>query len=114
VRRSAHPEEEVVFQQDDDPKHTSKTVINWLQAQRFELMKWPAQSSDLNPIENLWAIVKKRLENYQTAPGNMDELWGRVQAEWRRIPNEILQNLVQSMPKRVESVIKRKGLWTKY
>lgn len=114
VDMSAYPEEEVVFQQDGDPKHTSKIVIKWLSEQKFQLLEWPAQSPDLNPIENLWAVVKRRLGLHQRAPTNINELWTRVQQEWADIPKEIIENLVESMPRRVRSVIKNKGLWSKY
>lgn len=114
VDESAYPEDEVIFQQDGDPKHTAKIVKEWLSNQRFQTMQWPAQSPDLNPIENLWALLKKRLALYDQAPKNLSELWSRVQTEWSNIPNQHIQNLVESMPKRVRSVIKAKGLWTKY
>lgn len=114
VEKCAYPEEEIVFQQDGDPKHTAKIVKEWLGQQNFLTMQWPAQSPDLNPIENLWAIVKRQLLQYEDAPTNLNELWTRVQTEWQKIPDRIIQNLVESMPRRVNSVIKNKGLWTKY
>lgn len=113
VDESAYPEE-VTFQQDGDPKHTAKIVKDWLKNQKFKTMQWPAQSPDLNPIENLWAFLKKRLASYETAPKNVQELWGRVQTEWGNIPRNLINKLVESMPKRISSVLKAKGLWTKY
>lgn len=50
VEMNAYPEEEVMFQQDGVPKHTSKFVKDWQTGQNFELIHGPAQSPDLNPI----------------------------------------------------------------
>ena len=91
-----------------------KIVKEWIGKQKFKLMVWPVQSPDLNPIENLWSIVKRRLEKYEKAPTSMADLWDRINAEWSQIPKEIIENLLESIPKRINEVISNKGLWTKY
>ena len=77
-------------------------------------MKWPAQSPDLNPIENLWAILKRRLNQYEQPPRGMVELWERVQAKWDEIDKEMCMKLIESMPRRIDAVLKSKGMWTNY
>lgn len=107
-------EEDIVFQQDNDPKHASKLVRNWLEKEKFETMVWPSQSPDLNPIENLWSIVKRRLGSFETPPRSTKELWERVQDIWANIPIETCKNLVRSMPKRISAVLRNKGGFTNY
>lgn len=107
-------EEQVIFQHDNDPKHTAKSVKEWLSAQEFATMVWPAQSPDLNPIEHLWSHVKRKLNQFETPPKGINELWERVQRIWNEIDPNICSNLFESMPSRIEAVLKSKGKWTKY
>ena len=106
--------ESVIFEHDNDPKHRARSVQEWLHEQPFAVLEWPAQSPDLNPIEHLWAILKRRLNQYDRPPSGMLELWERIEAEWEKIDKDICQNLVESMPRRIEAVIKAKGMWTDY
>lgn len=102
------------FQQDNDPKHTARKTINFLKTKKLKIMEWPPQSPDLNPIENLWGILKRRLNNYAEPPKTKDELWERAQDIWESIAAEECKKLVRSMPERLSQVISAKGGYTKY
>src|SRR5690349_19838616 len=68
-----------IFQQDNDPKHTSKKAIKCLHNLNMTVLEWPAQSPDLNPIENLWNILKRKLASYSRPPKRIHELWERIE-----------------------------------
>ncbi len=52
-----------IFQQDLAPAHTTKTTKSWFNDHGVGVLDWPANSPDLNPVENLWGIVKKKMRN---------------------------------------------------
>ncbi|KAG1530045.1 hypothetical protein G6F51_013961 [Rhizopus arrhizus] len=100
----------MVFQQDNYPKHTSKVVKEWIDQQPFEALKWPPQSPDLNPIEHMWAHLKRELfHSYETPPSSMHVLWERIGQTWYAISKEECQKYIESMPKRCAAVIRAKG-----
>lgn len=105
---------DVIFQQDNDPKHTSRMARNCLQELGLTVMQWPAQSADLNPMEHLWSHLKRKLAEHTEPPRSIHELWERCSTEWNRIDPLVCQNLIESMPRRVKAVVKAKGGHTKY
>ena len=106
--------EEVIFQQDNDPKHTSKKAKKWMKDNNITLLDWPAQSPDISPIEHQWVHLKRELAKYPIPPKGVWDIWKRVAEVWNNIPPEVCQNLIESMPRRLEAVIKAKRGHTKY
>ena len=103
----------VIFQQDNDPKHTSKKAKECLEELGLNVLEWPAQSLDLNPIEHLWGHLKWCLNAWLTQPTGMLDLWERVEVKWEGIPLDVKQKLIDSMPCHVVAVLKAKGSMTK-
>ena len=91
---------DIIFQQDNDPKHTSKLAKSQFKDHEIQVMEWPAQSPDLNPIEHLQFHLKKQLSDHKTPLSGILELWERVEKEWEEIKPKVCQNLIESMPRR--------------
>jgi hypothetical protein len=106
--------EDIIFQHDNDPKHTAKKTRECLERQELVILDWPSQSPDLNPMEHIWVELKKRIEKRKNQHKNIQELWDMVQEEWENIGMDTCINLIKSMPQRIAQVIKAKGGHTRY
>lgn len=105
---------QIIFMQDNDPKHKARSVMKWLEEQEFSLLTWPAQSPDLNPIENIWSQVNQKLARFDQPPSSLAELWERASRIFYSFTEDDCASLYESMPRRMDAVIKSKGGWTKY
>lgn len=110
-----------IFMHDNAPVHTAYIIRNYLQELGIEVMVWPPYSPDLNPIENLWAILKatiyKKYPDLKTAPDTEETLYRLIDVAkecWHEIDPEILKKLSDSMPRRVIAVLKAEGWYTDY
>ena len=116
---------EFLFQQDNAPPHTARITQEYLANQTpafvrelggswdFQLMEWPAQSPDLNPLENLWNELERQLHR-EVRPRNQDQLFEILQRIWNGLDPQILANLLGSMGRRCQAVIDAGGAYTRY
>ena len=69
----------ILFQQDNDPKHKSKKATSWFKDHNIQVMDWLAQSPDLNLIGHLWVHLKRQLAAYPTPFSEINNLWEHTQ-----------------------------------
>ena len=106
-------EGEVIFQQDNDPKHTSRVAKEALNDLDLNVMEWPSQSPDLNPMEHMWNHLKTELRSSNQAFATADELWDGIQEVMKQEYKDMCRNLISSMSSRIQAVINAKGGHTK-
>jgi hypothetical protein len=112
LQKSLLPSVEVLFaradrawelQQDKASCHTARSTTEWLTANGVAVVDgWPTKGDDINPIENLWAILDERLRKrrYTTLTGMKKVL----RDEWQRVSPELISNLIDSVPERLRRV----------
>ena len=103
-----------VFQDDNAQIHRARSTLRWISENNIDQLHWPAQSPDLNPINNIWDELEHCIRKHIPLPKNEMELFNLLQEEWSNIDESVYKNLVESMERRVQAVVKAKGHPTCY
>lgn len=107
------PDQFFLFQDNNAPIHRARDVERYEATNYINSISWPAQSSDLNIIENMWLKLKKRLqcraENIRTAA----EISQAITQEWQVLAVEYIHSIYRSLPRRIRKVIRVIGEMTK-
>ncbi|GFX89461.1 transposable element Tcb1 transposase [Trichonephila clavipes] len=103
-----------IFQKDNARPHVARIVQRFFVHRQIELLPWPARSPELSPLENMWSMVVQRLTQITPPAATPDQLWQRVEAAWSAVPQEHIQSLFESMPRRVAAVISNNGGYSGY
>lgn len=101
-----------ILQEDNDPKHRSRLCTEWKEQYNINQLDWLSQSPNANPIENVWAYIKNKLRGRQVF--NIKQLSRKIRRIWRSLPHEYAVKLVESMPRRCQSIIDADDDWTHY
>lgn len=102
------------FQDDNAPVHRARSTQDYIAQNGINGMSWPAQSPDLNIIENLWLLIKRKLQSRVAAVKSANDLFSEIQSIWTEITPCYIQSLYNTIPKRILNVIRLKGHLTKY
>lgn len=111
---------DIIFMHDKSPIHTARRTQNWFARHNIDMVyDWPSKAPDMNPIENVWAEMERKLMHRQCR--DRHELWMNVLQVFEDLttdmdnePTDYVKKLIESMPRRMEAVIRRDGGWTKY
>lgn len=114
-----------IFMQDNARVHTAVLVQDWLrdftQENGCEILGWPPYSPDLNPIENVWALLKEKIIQHHPELEDMtinDHLLNCLETAavecWEEFEQDLFYHLLTSMPRRIAAVIRSRGWYTKY
>lgn len=106
--------DECIFMHDSAPCHKAKVITEFLDANGIDVLPWPGNSPDLNPIENIWGIMKERLS--QKTHTTKNQLISSIIQTWFHDEafNQMLHASIDSMPRRLQQVIESKGGHTNY
>ena len=104
--------EPAVLMQDNAPCHTAMSIKTFLSEEDVTDIESPAQSPNMNPIENVLKLLYERAKEKNSR--NVEELWTNLQGEWKKISVDESLTLIHSCCKRCQAVIETKSLHLKY
>uniref|UniRef100_A0A1I7XGX3 DDE_3 domain-containing protein n=1 Tax=Heterorhabditis bacteriophora TaxID=37862 RepID=A0A1I7XGX3_HETBA len=96
------------FQQDNATIHASRRTKTGLEDNDVATMDWPSRSPDLNPVENLWATLMRRIHGDKRQFETTKDLQCAICKAWSEVDKSAIKNLVNSMPERIFQVKKER------
>lgn len=109
-----HPDQGLIFMQDNAPAHTAAESIAEIKARGIRIIEWPPYSPDLNPIETVWNEMKDYIERHFPEDQSYDRLRAAVKEAWEAIPESFFMELLESMRDRCQAVIDANGMHTRF
>lgn len=103
---------DIIFQHDLTPEHSANITSSSLRERSIPVLKWPANSPDLNVIEALWDQMKRKLRKEK--PTTLAAMKIAIQNTWDSMSTHDCEKLFDSMPRQIDAVIKAKGAASKY
>lgn len=116
-RQPAALKKKIIFMHDNAPSHAATATRSYLETLKFsddKLMVWPSLSPDLNPIENLWSILKQKLYAGGRQFTNKEDLWREIEKICEKITPDTINKLTSSMDRRLLRVVDKRGGFTGY
>ncbi|GFU85009.1 transposable element Tcb2 transposase [Trichonephila clavipes] len=99
-----------VFMDDNATCHGTLAFQDCLDSEGIQRLVWPARSPDLNPIENVWGALGRQVAGPNYPPTNKNTLIRALTEEWDKLPQQLLDNVVQSMGRRAPQTIRTKSI----
>lgn len=114
IRKWFHRDPNVIFMHDGAPCHKAKVITAFLEAKKIAVLDWPGNSPDLNPIENIWALLKDEASKFN--PTTKEQLITVLKQVWNECPTikTAIKSHISSMCHRIQAVLEAKGGSTKY
>lgn len=108
------PNDDYIFMDDNAPVHRARNVKTFKENNNIHDTEWPAQSPDLNLIENIWLHLKRTLQHQSLNLTTQEDLVNAIRQAWENIPVQLVRSLYETIPARLQEVIRMKGNLTKF
>ncbi|GFW06360.1 transposable element Tcb2 transposase [Trichonephila clavipes] len=104
--------DDFILMDDNCRPHRANLVEDFLFEEGIVRMEWPASSPVMNPIEHVWDALGRRVADHQPPPQTLQELESALLEEWDRIPQLVINSLIDSMPQRCSALLAVLGNYT--